>query len=47
MSTSANTTSETHELEKGIFMHVKVMNQQTVEGDPVVVHVFTVIFALF
>lgn len=42
MSTSANTTEETHEIERGIYLHVKVMNQQTPEGDPVVLHVFTV-----
>jgi hypothetical protein len=42
MSTSANTTTETHEVEKGIFLTIKKMNQQTTEGDPVTVHVFTV-----
>jgi len=42
MSTLANTTNESHEVEKGIFLHIKAMNQQTAEGDPVVMHVFTV-----
>lgn len=42
MSTSANTSSETQELEKGIFLHVKAMNQQTQDGDPVTLHIFTV-----
>lgn len=42
MSTSANTSEETLEIERGILLHVKVMNQQTPEGDPVVLHVFTV-----
>ncbi len=43
MSTAANTTSESHEIEKGIFLHIKSMNQTTSEGDPVVLHVFTVL----
>lgn len=42
MSTAANTSSETHEVEKGVFLNVRIMNQQTSEGDPVTVHVFTV-----
>ena len=42
MSTSANTSTETHELEKGIFLHIKAMNQQTQDGDPVTLHIFTV-----
>jgi len=35
-------TQETQELEKGIFLTIKSMNQTTQEGDPVTVHVFTV-----
>ncbi len=42
MSTSANTSTETHELEKGIFLNIKAMNQQTAEGDPVTLHIFSV-----
>ena len=42
MSTAANTSTETHEIEKGIFLTIKAMNQQTAEGDPVTVHIFTV-----
>lgn len=43
MSTTAeNTSTETHEIEKGIFMHIRVMNQVTEEGDPVTVYVFNV-----
>jgi len=42
MSTAANTTTESHEIEKGIFLNIKSMNQQTAEGDPVILHVFTI-----
>ena len=42
MSTAANTSTETHEIEKGIFLTIKAMNQQTADGDPVTVHIFTV-----
>ncbi len=46
MSTSANTSSETQEIEKGIFLTIKRMNQQTSDGDPVTVHIFTVIYTI-
>lgn len=45
MSTSANTSLETHEIEKGIYLHIKAMNQQTADGDPVTLHVFSVNYA--
>ncbi len=41
--TATNTETETHELEKGIFLNIRVMRQQTDDGDPVTVHVFNVI----
>lgn len=42
MSTSANTSNEVHELEKDIFLHIKVLNQTSEDGDPVTYHVFTI-----
>jgi hypothetical protein len=42
MSTAANVTNERHELEKGIILNIKHMNQQSQDGDPLTMHVFTV-----
>jgi hypothetical protein len=42
MSTAANVTNEKHELEKGIILNIKHMNQQSQDGDPLTMHVFTV-----